>query len=62
MVNTVDSVLGWAIPAVLIVIVMGWIWAKFGDKIKDLIVWCKDNLKSKKPNSKIEEFNYIEYD
>jgi len=52
-----------AIPIILIVIVIGFIWVKFKKPITQLYEWIKDTMRSKKhkqenPNT----YSYVEYD
>jgi hypothetical protein len=59
--STIDQILNIGIPLLLIGLVIGWIWKQFGDSLKDAFAWIKSQFSDKK-KSKIEEFQYIEYD
>jgi len=52
-----------AIPIVLILIVVGFIWSKFGKHLARLFEWIKDMFRSKRHRAENPKtYEYVEYD
>jgi len=58
-----ESFLDTAIPIVLILIVLGFLWSKLNKPFIKLFEWLKENLKSKKHKEpKSNTYSYIDYE
>lgn len=51
-----------AIPIILLIIVVGFLWSKLGKHIIKLVEWLREMFKSKKNKDEPRTYSYVEYD